>query len=84
VPNDDSHLLIKYYAVTGSTVTYCGVYQGGVFVSQGIYTQATCVIDGSLVSVTVSNRYPALSTLFSSMFGATIPLNVQATMVLTG
>jgi Flp pilus assembly protein TadG len=83
VPNDDNHLAIQYYAVSGSTVTYCGRYQGGAFVAQSGYTQASCVLDGSLVKVTVTNSYPVLFRLFSN-FGANISLNGQAAMVLTG
>ena len=83
VPNDDSHVAIQYYAVSGSTVTYCGRYQAGAFAAQAGYTQANCVIDGNLVKVTVTNSYPVLFRLFSN-FGANITLNGQAAMVLTG
>ena len=81
--NDDSHLDIEYYAVSGSTVTNCGRYSAGsaAFVAQAGYTQSTCVTPGNLVKVTLTNSYSLVTGLLGGAFGAAVTLKGVASMV---
>jgi Flp pilus assembly protein TadG len=60
IPNNDSHIFIRYY----DGGTQCGHVSAGSFVADGSYSKATCVVRGSLVSVTITNSYPLFTGLF--------------------
>ncbi len=83
IPNDDSHIQIKYYAVSGTTMTYCGTYVAATpaFVTAVGYTQNTCVIPGSVITVTVSYQYAPLTPLIKNAFGSAITVTSSAAMV---
>jgi Flp pilus assembly protein TadG len=73
ITNDDTHITIAYYDTTTSTPTLCGQYSvsSAAFVAQGSYTQATCVIPGSLIKVSVTYIFrpstPGISKLMPSV-----------------
>lgn len=83
IPNDDTHIQIKYYTVSGSTTTYCGTYteSSNSFTAATGYTQSTCVIAGSLVVVTINYDYPALTPYFAAIFGTTVRVSASAAMI---
>ncbi len=85
IPNDDSHILIRYYAVSGATTTWCGSYStsgGGGFVPQSGYTQGTCVTPGSIVRVQLTSSYPVFTPIVRQLFGAGIQVSGAAAMVI--
>ena len=86
LPNDDAHVQIEYFAVTGSTATLCGRWSAGSnrFLPVAGYSQATCVIDGNLVRVTAVNTYPLLTALISRVVGPGVTMRAAASMVLIG
>lgn len=84
--NDNSHIAIKYYKwTTGTTTTtYCGRYDqpSNAFVAATGYTQATCVVVGSVVQVTVKYDYPLLTPIFASLYGQTLSIGSSAAFVI--
>ena len=82
LPNDDSHITIEYFSVTGATQTLCGHYTASPpgFVAAGGYSQATCVIPGNLVRVTLSNSYPLMTKLLGAGFASAITVKAVAVM----
>jgi Flp pilus assembly protein TadG len=82
LPNDDSHVVIEYFNVTGATNTLCGHYSaaGAAFVAAGGYSQATCVIPGNLVRVTLTNSYALMTGLLGGGAGAAVTVKAVAVM----
>jgi Flp pilus assembly protein TadG len=82
LPNDDSHVVIEYFNVTGATNTLCGHYSaaGAAFVAAGGYSQATCVIPGNLVRVTLTNSYTLMTGLLGGGVGAAVTVKAIAVM----
>ena len=82
LPNDDAHVVIEYFNVTGATNTLCGHYSaaGAAFVAAGGYTQATCVIPGNLVRVTLTNSYALMTGLLGGGVGAAVTVKAVAVM----
>ncbi|HVD02235.1 MAG TPA: TadE/TadG family type IV pilus assembly protein [Candidatus Dormibacteraeota bacterium] len=80
--NDDSHLLVEYLAVSGSSLVQCGHYSAGsgAFVAQAGYTQSTCVAPGNLVRVTLTNPYSLVTGLLGGVIGARVTVQALATM----
>ena len=79
LPNDDTHIAIEYFSVSGSTSTLCGRWQAGAYqVVTG--SQAICVIPGDLVRVTVVNTYPLFSNQLRSQFGNGVQIRAVSTM----
>ena len=74
VPNDDQHIAIEYFSVVGATQTLCGQYRvtGAAFSPAAGYSEATCVIPGNLVRVTLTNSYPLLTQLLGGGVGANV------------
>jgi hypothetical protein len=85
LPNDDSHLLIEYLDVSGSTQTLCGHYSAGgaAFVAAGAYSQATCVVPGSMVRVTLTNAYSLVTGLLGPGVGTAVTVRAVAVMPVT-
>jgi Flp pilus assembly protein TadG len=83
VSNDDTHIVITYLAPTGSTAVVCGKYSAtsSGFVAQNSYTQATCLVPGTLVQVQINVTYPFATPLLAQQFGAGIPITSTATML---
>lgn len=85
IPNDDSHIAIKYYTYdkVANTKTYCGTYSvtTNAWVAANSIAQGTCISPGSLIEITVSYDYSLLTPLLQSIFGATVPVKARATMV---
>jgi Flp pilus assembly protein TadG len=69
IQNDDTHVTISYIVPGAGAGINCGHYSAaaGGFVATAGYTQATCVVPGSLVQVQVHYVYtlasPALTAL---------------------
>jgi Flp pilus assembly protein TadG len=82
LPNDDAHLAIEYINVSGSSQTLCGHYSaaGAAFVAAGGYSQATCVIPGNLVRVTLTNSYSLVTGLLGGGVGSSVTLKAVAVM----
>jgi Flp pilus assembly protein TadG len=85
IPNDDSHIAIKYYTYDKATQTktYCGWFSAASNAYQTVASipQASCVIPGSLIEVTVTYNYALLTPVLQTIFGATVPVKARATMV---
>ncbi|MHB8718440.1 MAG: TadE/TadG family type IV pilus assembly protein [Candidatus Dormibacteria bacterium] len=75
VINDDAHISIAYYDTSTTSPTLCGRYSAAsnawVAASGTTYTEATCVLPGSLIRVTVTATFtpstPALSEFVPSV-----------------
>lgn len=82
LPNDDTHIYIEYFNVTGSTQTLCGHYSAGsaAFVPAAGYSQATCVIPGNLVRLTLTNPYSLVTGLLGGGVGSAVTLKTVAVM----
>ena len=82
MPNNDSHITIEYFNVSGATNTLCGHYSasGAAFVAAGGFSQATCVIPGSLVRVTLTNAYSLVTGLLGGGVGAAVTVKAIAVM----
>ena len=65
ITNDDAHVKIEYYVAGGGTLTKCGQYTvlTGIFTPSGSYTQATCVIPGTLIQVTSTYTYTFITPM---------------------
>jgi Flp pilus assembly protein TadG len=78
ISNDDSHVTISYIVPGVGAGTTCGHYSAASnsFVAATGYTQATCVVPGSLIQVSVRYIYtlasPALSALGLSPTSITV------------
>jgi Flp pilus assembly protein TadG len=83
VPNDDSHLAIAYYDVTGGTPVLCGTYSAtsSSFVAATGYTQSTCVIPGTMVQVTITYTYPLLTPVLASLYPGGVTVSASAAFV---
>lgn len=59
VPNDDGHVTITYKVPGTGSGTTCGTYSAssGGFVAQNGYTQATCLVSGTVITVSASYVY---------------------------
>ena len=84
LPNDDTHITIEYFSVSGGASALCGWWHGGAFVPLNGSSQAACVVDGNLVRVTVANTYPLFSNQFRSIFGTGVPIKAVSTMPIIG
>lgn len=64
--NDDSHINISYYDASSATPVYCGRYSAASnsFAAAPGYSQATCIVRGNIVTVSLSNSYPLFTGLF--------------------
>jgi hypothetical protein len=73
---------IEYFNITGATQTLCGHYSvsSSAFVAAGGYTQATCVIPGNLVRLTLTNPYTLLTRLLGSGVGAAVTIKAVSVM----
>ena len=84
IANDDTHIQVQYFDMTtpGSPV-YCGEYveSTNLFTPASGYTQATCVLPGNLITVTVNYFYPPFTPFFQSLFNSTIKVTSTAAML---
>jgi hypothetical protein len=82
LPNNDAHIAIEYFNVNAGTQTLCGRYRvtGAAFVGAGGYSQATCVIPGNLVRVTLTNSYSLVTGLLGGGVGAAVTVTADAVM----
>lgn len=83
LPNDDTHITIEYFSVVSGISTLCGKWSAGAYVAV-VGTQASCVVDGNLVRVTVTNSYPLFSNQFRAQFGAGVQIKGVSTMPVIG
>ena len=72
VPNDDVHLTISYLVPGAGAAVTCGQWSAtaGAFQPAGAYTQATCVVSGSLVRVQAQYVYNFITPFLKSTFGS--------------
>jgi Flp pilus assembly protein TadG len=65
ITNDDAHVQIIYYLPGAGTLTKCGQYTQltNVYTPTGPYTQANCVIPGTLIQVTATYTYTFITPL---------------------
>jgi len=70
VPNDDSHLTIRYYVSGAGAPALCGNWSvaANAFQPQAGYTQATCVVPGSLIRVQATYLYSFITPFLKSTF----------------
>jgi hypothetical protein len=82
LPNDDAHVAIEYLDVSGATQTLCGHYSatGAAFVAAAGYSQATCVIPGSMIRVTLTNSYSLVTGLLGPGVGAAVTIKAVSVM----
>jgi Flp pilus assembly protein TadG len=81
--NDDSHIALEYFDVSGGSAVLCGRYSAAVnaFVPQPGYIQSTCVTPGRLVKVTLTSSYPLLTRALGQSFGSAVTIKSVAAMV---
>jgi Flp pilus assembly protein TadG len=72
VPNDDAHLTISYLVPGAGGAVLCGTWSAtaGAFQPQGAYTQATCVVSGSLVRIQATYLYSFITPFLKTTFGS--------------
>jgi Flp pilus assembly protein TadG len=82
LPNNDIRMVIEYFNVSGATQTFCGHYSvaGPGFVAAAGYSQATCVIPGNLIRVTLTNSYPLVSGLLGPGVGSAVTVKAVSVM----
>jgi Flp pilus assembly protein TadG len=83
IPNDDAHLTVQYYDLSGGSAVLCGSYSAasGSFTPAAGYTQSTCVIPGSMVKVTVSYTYPLLTPVLSRLYSGGVTVSASSAFV---
>jgi Flp pilus assembly protein TadG len=85
VPNNDTHITIQYYTYSkvSQTTTYCGYFSAAsnAYQTVGAIPQSSCVVPGSLIKVTVHYDYALLTPILQAIFGATVNVQAQATML---
>jgi Flp pilus assembly protein TadG len=81
LPNTDAAISIEYFAYSGGVSTLCGHYTQAtnVFTALNGYTQANCLIPGTLIRVTVSTALTGPANAFGRLFPA-VTVKAQATM----
>jgi Flp pilus assembly protein TadG len=79
VPNDDTHLTISYLVPGAGSPTLCGSWSAGAgaFQPQPGYTQATCVVPGSLIRIQATYVYRFITPLLSASFN-NVTITTQA------
>ena len=77
VTNNDTHITISYYDTSSSSAVYCGKYVASTnsFSAASGYTQSTCIVDGTLIQVTISNTYPLLTPVMTYYFGTGVKVS---------
>ena len=80
IPNDDSHIVVSYYAPGSGSPTLCGKY---VAASNSItyysgYTRATCLAVDNLIQVQVTQRHTFYTPILAQMFGSGVPITTTA------
>lgn len=77
VANNDSHITISYYDTSSSSAVYCGKYvaSSNSFSAASGYTQSTCIVDGTLIQVSVNNTYPLLTPVMTYYFGTGVKVS---------
>jgi len=80
IPNNDSHITVAYETSSG---TACGYYSAtnNAFVAQNSYTQATCVVPGSIILVTVTISYSMMTPGMNRLFPSGVSVTSTAAMV---
>jgi len=71
LPNDDAHIAISYWVPgAGAAETRCGRYvaSSNSFVADTGYTQATCLVPGTLIQVTTTYSYGFITPLLKATF----------------
>jgi Flp pilus assembly protein TadG len=83
IPNDDSHVTIAYYDLTGGSAVQCGSYSAssGGFVASSGYTQSTCVVPGAMIQVTITYTYPLLTPVMSRLYPGGVPVVATASFI---
>ena len=71
VPNDDAHISITYWLPGAGAATRCGAWSvaSAAFVPDAGYTQATCVLPGTLIRVTATYVYTFITPMLKAGFG---------------
>jgi len=79
VPNDDAHITISYWLPGAGAAQQCGAWSvsASAFVPQAGYTQATCVLPGSLIRVHATYLYTFITPMLRATFG-TVTMVVDA------
>jgi Flp pilus assembly protein TadG len=79
VTNDDVHITISYWLPGAGAAVQCGAYSvsAAAFVPQTGYTQATCVLPGTLIKVHASYVYTFITPMLKATF-QTVTLAVDA------
>jgi Flp pilus assembly protein TadG len=70
VPNDDAHLTIRYYVAGAGAPVLCGAWSAAAnaFQPQAGYTQATCVVPGSLIRIQANYLYTFITPLLKATY----------------
>jgi Flp pilus assembly protein TadG len=83
LPNDNTHFSITYYP-NGST-TVCGTYNqstNSITYAAG-YNQATCLGVGNSVKVQVTNTYPLITPIISSLYSSGVKTTAIAAFLIS-
>lgn len=78
--NNDSHITISYWLPGSGAATQCGAYSASAaaFVPASGYTQATCVLSGTLIRVHAIYDYTFITPMLKATF-STVTVVVDAT-----
>ena len=77
--NDDTHITISYWLPGAGAAVQCGAYSAAsaAFVAQAGYSQATCVLPGTLIKVHATYVYTFITPMLKATF-QTVTLVVDA------
>jgi len=79
VPNDDAHITISYWLPGAGAAQQCGAWSvsSSAFVAQAGFTQATCVLPGTLIRVHAAYIYTFITPMLRATF-STVTVVVDA------
>jgi Flp pilus assembly protein TadG len=80
VKNDNAHISIDYYNITGAAAVHCGNYDQVGHAFTPAANQATCVVPGALIKVTVTYDYNPLTPI-PILSGATVHITEVSSLL---
>jgi Flp pilus assembly protein TadG len=80
ITNDNAHISIDYYNITGAAAVHCGNYDQVSHAFSPAANQATCVVPGALIKVTVTYDYNPLTPI-PILWGQTVHITEVSSLL---
>lgn len=83
--NDNAHITIQYFAVSGSAETLCAQYDQSTnsLTYQGTYNSSSCIAVGNVVRITAVHTWQSKTPMISGMLPLNGTMTVGYSMVIT-